>query len=967
MIRNQLDKFSKLGINESMTISQKKSITLLNYLILGIFVLFTILTLFNFVLNDTPYIAYLLDAVIALSCFLLNKYNKTNWTKFIVSFLYPFSFLFASVHASLTYPNYDIILYITPLLFIIMGVVLPVLFFGVRERRQLIIALIPTVLIYVFYNQIHSFWGFDFTTIFSNNHSFLVFRLVGFILMIFGSFSLILIQNLNSKYEKEIKKTNQNLLLSKFELKERHNELQAIEEELRQNNEELFTINEHLENKSKLIEEQKKKFELLFENSNDAILLMKDGKFYDCNSATARMLKYPSKDAILNLKPSDISPKEINGKLSSDIATEMITIALEKGVHKFEWIHKKSDDTLFPCEIWLTPMKIDDEVIVHSVIRDLSQQKADQKIIQEQIEELQSIEEELRQNNEELYTINENIEKKSLIIEEEKKKFELLFENSNDAILLMKDGKFYDCNSATAQLLKYPNKDAILNLKPSDISPKEINGRLSSDIATEMITIALENGLHKFEWIHKKSDGSLFPCEVWLTPMKIDNEVIVHSVIRDLSLQKEADNIIKKQIEELTAAEEELRQNNEELQTLNENTSQQNKLITKQKTLLELEKQKALEASKYKSLFLANMSHEIRTPLNGIIGMADILKESNLNSEQKKQLEIIDISGNSLLSIVNDILDYSKIEANQLELENIPINLFDEVGSVVKMLNLKAQSKGLELSHSIHPDTPQFIEGDALRIKQILINFCNNSLKFTEKGFVNINIEPVSKTKDKVVLRFNVKDTGIGISKENQNKLFKEFSQVDASTTRKFGGTGLGLSISKKLAHLMDGEVGIYSELGKGSTFWFTGEYTIKERVEIEFPSKNKKITISQELRILLVEDNLINQKVAAHTIKKNGHQLDIANDGLEAVEKFQNNTYDLILMDIQMPNMNGYEATQMIRKIEQEKGSDAIKIIAMTANALKGEKEKCLSIGMSGYLAKPFKQDDLIAILSQV
>ncbi len=802
-MKNILERFSNLGVRENMPTSQKKSIILLNYLILGVFILFTILTLSNFVLNDTPYIAYLLDALIALSCLLLNKYEKTNWTKFIVSFLYPLSFLSSSVYASLFYPNYNVVLYITPLLFIIMGVVIPVLFFGVRERQKLMIALLPTFLTYIFYHEIHSFFGFEITGIFSSPHSLLIFKIAGFILMIFGSFSLILIQNLNSKYEKEVKKTNQNLLLSKFELKERHNELQAIEEELRQNNEELFTI-------------------------------------------------------------------------------------------------------------------------------------------------------------------NENIERKSIIIEEEKKKFELLFENSNDAILLMKDGKFYDCNSATAQLFKYPNKDAILHLKPSDISPKEINNKLSSDLSQEMVSIALEKGVHKFEWIHKKSDGTLFPCEVWLTPMNIENEIIVHSVIRDLSQQKEDEQIIKKQLEELTAVEEELRQNNEELQTLNENTIQQNKLITEQKTLLELEKQKALEASKYKSLFLANMSHEIRTPLNGIIGMADILKETKLTIEQQKSLEIIDISGNSLLSIVNDILDYSKIEANQLELENIPINLFDEVGSVVKMLNLKAQSKGLELSHSIHPDTPKFIEGDALRIKQILINFCNNSLKFTAKGFVNINIEPIKKTKDKVILRFSVKDTGIGISKENQKKLFKDFSQVDASTTRKFGGTGLGLSISKKLAYLMDGEVGIESELGHGSTFWFTGEYSIKDRVEIEKTQKDIPIQVSQELRILLVEDNLINQKVAAHTIKKNGHILDIANNGLEAVEKYKENKYDLILMDIQMPKMNGYEATQAIRNIEMKESKETTKIIAMTANALKGEREKCLKLGMNGYLSKPFKQEDLIAVLYQ-
>ena len=406
----------------------------------------------------------------------------------------------------------------------------------------------------------------------------------------------------------------------------------------------------------------------------------------------------------------------------------------------------------------------------------------------------------------------------------------------------------------------------------------------------------------------------------------------------------------------------ELNQSKEDALVLNEYLEQQNEEIRAQNEEIEKQKQKAINASKYKSLFLANMSHEIRTPLNGIISMVEMLKTAKLTEQEKEYLEIIDISSNSLLSIINDILDYSKIEANQLQLEKIPVNIRKTVTEVIKMLKIRAEQNELYLKCEISDDVPEFITGDPVRIKQILINYINNAIKFTKKGGVTVKIYNVRKNDNVVEIKFGVIDTGIGISKENQKKLFKEFSQADSSTTREFGGTGLGLAISKKLAEMMGGSVGLESEQNKGSVFWFTGLFEIAD-------CENKKEIIedfatTKRLNILLVEDNVINQRVAGFAIKKLGHELDIANNGIEGFEKFKNNKYDLILMDLQMPKMNGYDTTLKIREYEKKHNLSHTKIVAMTANALKGEKDKCLSIGMDGYLSKPFKLEDIRKII---
>lgn len=375
---------------------------------------------------------------------------------------------------------------------------------------------------------------------------------------------------------------------------------------------------------------------------------------------------------------------------------------------------------------------------------------------------------------------------------------------------------------------------------------------------------------------------------------------------------------------------------------------------------------KAELASHHKSQFLANMSHEIRTPLNGVIGFTEILLQGKLNKEQEEQLEVIKISGNNLLSLINDIIDYSKIEANQLVIEKIAISLTDTIQEAVKLLKIKANEKGLELKLIIHPDTPNWIIGDPVRIKQILLNYANNAIKFTMKGSVSINVYPVETKNKKVKIKFDIIDTGIGISEENHGKLFKFFSQAEISTTRKFGGSGLGLAISKQLSNLMGGDVGFESEKDRGSTFWFTGVFEVtkaKMKVEILAPLGEKVL----DLKILLVEDNLINQKVANAHFASMGLKILIANNGIEAVDIYVENNIDMIFMDIQMPEMDGYEATEKIREWENKQKSDKrVKIIAMTANAMKGEKEKCIGFGMDDYLAKPFKAVDLKKVIQR-
>ncbi|MDH5483977.1 MAG: ATP-binding protein [Gammaproteobacteria bacterium] len=390
-------------------------------------------------------------------------------------------------------------------------------------------------------------------------------------------------------------------------------------------------------------------------------------------------------------------------------------------------------------------------------------------------------------------------------------------------------------------------------------------------------------------------------------------------------------------------------------------------IISRKRIEKELKKarKEAELASGAKGEFLANMSHEIRTPMNGVLGMLELLKASALDDEQEKLVTVAYESGDSLLTILNDILDFSKIEAGKLELENKAFDLQKLVSNIVVLMSNRADERNVELVTDIDARVSQRIKGDAIRLSQILSNLVSNAVKFTENGKVTINVSVVESGAGCCRILFEVIDTGIGIPAAVQKKLFSSFTQADNSTTRKYGGTGLGLSIVKQLVTLMQGRLGLDSEPGKGSRFWFEIEFetvadVVGKAVVPERAIENEML----QGKVLLVEDNPVNQLVSSKMLEKMGLEYVVVANGEEAIQSIaEHGDYDIVLMDCHMPVMDGFEASMRIRQNENANFKD-ITIIAMTANVLEGDREKCIAAGMNDYIPKPVKMADLKQML---
>lgn len=469
--------------------------------------------------------------------------------------------------------------------------------------------------------------------------------------------------------------------------------------------------------------------------------------------------------------------------------------------------------------------------------------------------------------------------------------------------------------------------------------------------------------------LHK--DGHEFPVELAVFTVPANDDFMFCAFVLDISQRKAAE-------ERQTALSEELQRSNATLERLNSDLeirmlalAAANKQLNELTTALADSRDQAMKASQYKSEFVAKISHEIRTPLSAIIGAIEIVMEHRLDNEQLHMAQLISQSANTLLSLVNEILDLSKVEAGKLELETKEFSPYELVDSVRDLLSSKAKKKELSITSTIDSDIPLFVLGDALRVRQVLLNLLSNAIKFTETGSIAIRAQQQQENEDSVVINFSVTDTGRGIPDKLKDNLFEPFVQASQGPRLYQEGTGLGLSICKRLVELMNGTIGYESKQNEGSSFWFEIPFklpmikgALSERAAGEAKHPNEAVASSLG-RILVVEDQQFLQEIAQHQLQRFGFQVDLAHNGQDAVAKTKYVQYDAVLMDCFMPEMDGFEATRLIRQQDQERSTHT-PIIAITAGVMGGDKEECLKAGMDKYLAKPIDWQQLRKILMQ-
>ncbi len=613
----------------------------------------------------------------------------------------------------------------------------------------------------------------------------------------------------------------------------------------------------------------------------------KDFQLFDCNEATLHLFGAKSKEDYITNFKSFTPEFQPDGRRSEELIAMYLEEVFENGSTYFEWLHIDAQGRELPVEISIVRTSVGEEDIAVVYYKDL-----------------RLIKENSRQTEQRLKDINAILDSAPYAINTWDKNFRPV-----------------DCNLATLDLYGFTSKEDYFENFHKVMPEKQKDGRIMVEVFGQRFMEAFTRGYSYDEGeLYNIKTQKLFPVEITLKKLHIHDEDVIISYLNDVTMQKNMMAEIEKSRHELSLA-----------------------------------RDVAEKSSHVKSEFLANMSHEIRTPMNGILGLVHLLNHTELQEQQKSYVDKILFSAESLLRIINDILDFSKIEAGKMEMEHISFSLADiqeELRTLFAPKFIEKKIRGEIFTDNVL-DT--LLVGDPLRLKQVLLNLLSNAVKFTDSGRISVsinNVDYVSPTH--IRYQFCVEDTGIGLSEEQCQRLFEAFTQADTSTTRKYGGTGLGLVISRRIVEMMQGKIWIESEIGQGSRFHFTAVFeldngTSQKEKELQTTSLPNKLALTGN--ILLVEDNEINQLIAVELITSQGHSVDVAHNGQEAVDMIDISDYDMVFMDIQMPVMDGLAAT---RKIRENERFAKLPIIAMSAHAMKGDREISLSHGMNDHITKP-------------